>query len=150
MANASLEVVELVSRESIATSFELMKQLRDRIAKEHYVDEVEHQRSQGYRLFAGSAGGRLVTLAGVRHTHTLSRGEHVFVDDLIVADGLRGTGIGRAMLEWLAQWTQNLPCPLIYFDSRDTAKGFYAQLGFKFLTSIPCFITPERLLKSAP
>ena len=145
MAEPTLTVDELTSPGAIATSFDLMKTLRDRIVRDTYVSEVERQRSGGYRLFAGKLGDRLVTLAGVRHTYTLARGDHVFVDDLIVHGDERARGIGRQMMSWLADWTTRQGAPMLYLDSRDTAKGFYQALGFKFLTSLPCFIPPESL-----
>lgn len=126
-----------------------MKQLRDRVVADRYLDEVQRQRGEGYRLFAGSADAIPVALLGIRHTHTLARGEHIFVDDLIVDAARRGSGIGKEMLIWLARWTREHGCPMIYLDSRDTAKGFYAALGFKYLTSAPCFITAEMLTESA-
>ncbi len=35
--------------------------------------------------------------------------------------------------------------PRVYLDSRETAKDFYAALGFTFLTSTPCWIDCGRL-----
>jgi N-acetylglutamate synthase-like GNAT family acetyltransferase len=143
MAKVALNVEELTSREAIARSFPLMKQLRERIQEATYVDEVERQRKDGYRLFAGSLNGNLVALAGIRHSHTLSRGEHVFVDDLVVSETQRTSGIGAAMMGWLADWTVQQGAPMVFLDSRDTAKDFYKKLGFKMLSSIPCMATPE-------
>ncbi|MBC7794379.1 MAG: GNAT family N-acetyltransferase, partial [Clostridia bacterium] len=96
-------------------------------------------------LFAGNQGRRLVALAGVRHTHTLARGNHVFIDDLIVHGDDQARGIGRQIMTWLADWALGQGAPMLYLDSRDTAKGFYQALGFKFLTSLPCFVPPESL-----
>ena len=145
MANVELTVEELTSREAIAGAFPLMKQLRERIQEATYVDEVERQRKAGYRLFAGRLNGELVTLAGVRHSHTLARGEHIFVDDLVVTEAQRTSGIGAAMMAWLADWTVQQGAPMVFLDSRDTAKDFYKKLGFKMLSSIPCMVTPAML-----
>ena len=147
MTAPQLTMTELTQPDAIAESFPLMSALRARINRETYVAEVERQRREGYRLFAARDQGAIVGLIGIRHTHTLSRGEHVFVDDLVTEEARRGTGIGRQMMVWLAEFTLALSCPLIALDSRDTAKGFYATIGFKFLQSIPCMITPEFLMQ---
>jgi ribosomal protein S18 acetylase RimI-like enzyme len=130
----------------IRDAFPLMSTLRDRITPETFVDEVRRQALQGYELIGGfDGGGRLVVLAGVRRSHTLSRGEHLFVDDLVTAPQAQGLGHGTAMLRFLAARSASEGIGRIYLDSRDTAKGFYAKVGLRFLTSIPCFIDVGQL-----
>ena len=131
---------ELSSDAEIAAAFPLARQLRDRVREETFLAEVRRQATNGYRLYGGFEGGRLVALAGVRRSHTLSRGEHLFVDDLVTAEEARGRGHGRAMLEWLGRQAAADGIPKIYLDSRTTAKGFYERIGYTFLTSIPCWI----------
>ena len=104
-----------------------------------FLAEVRRQAIQEYRLYGGYEDGRLVVLAGVRRSHTLSRGEHLFVDDLVTAEDARGRGHGRAMLEWLGLQAAAQGIPRIYLDSRATAKGFYERAGYTFLTSTPCW-----------
>lgn len=135
-----LEIRELRSDAEIDAAFPLMAQLRDRITRERFLGEVRLQQLQGYELIGAFAGGQLVALAGVRRTHTLSRGEHLFVDDLVSAEAERGRGYGRALLKWLAERCVAEGIDRIYLDSRNTARGFYQKLGFQFHTSIPCFI----------
>src|SRR5437660_624375 len=69
----------------ITAAFPLMATLRDRVRVETFLAEVRRQQRDGYHLAAGFAGAELVALAGFRPGHTLSRGEHLFVDDLITA-----------------------------------------------------------------
>lgn len=137
---------ELTSAGDIATAYPLMRQLRDRIREETFVSEVGRQQEQGYRLFALFDGERLVALAGVRRTHTLARGEHLFVDDLVSAEGDRAKGYGREVMRRLAAMAKADGIERIDLDSRITAKGFYEKLGFRFHTSIPCWIGVEELL----
>jgi ribosomal protein S18 acetylase RimI-like enzyme len=141
-----LDLRELSSASEIAAAYPLMRQLRDRVREDTFVAEVQRQQRQGYRLFALFDGGRLVALAGVRRTHTLSRGEHLFVDDLVCAEGDRGKGYGRELMRGLAAMAKETGLDRIDLDSRITAKGFYEKLGFRFHTSIPCWIGVEELL----
>jgi GNAT superfamily N-acetyltransferase len=141
-----LTVRELSSDREIAGAFPLMRELRDRIREERFVTEVRRQQVEGYRLYGLFDGNRLVALAGVRRTHTLSRGEHLFVDDLVTANGERGKGYGRELMRWLARRAREDGLERIHLDSRITAKGFYEKLGFRFHTSIPCGIDAEELL----
>jgi len=117
-----------------------MSSLRDRVRGETFVDEIRRQQRDGYELIGGFDDGRLVTLAGIRRSHTLSRGEHLFVDDLVTDESVRGHGYGREMMGWLSALARTERIPRIYLDSRSTARGFYERIGFTFLTAIPCWI----------
>lgn len=140
-----MDVQELATDEEIEAAFPLMRQLRDRVRKETFLAEVRRQQTQGYRLLAGFEGGRLVALAGIRPGHTLARGPHIFVDDLVTDETVQGAGHGRSLLRRIGQLARAEGFPRVYLDSRATAKGFYEALGFAFHTSIPCWIETEAL-----
>lgn len=140
-----MEIRELQSDAAIAEVFPLMKTLRERIARETFLEDVRRQQAQGYHLLAGFRNGVPVVLAGIRRAHTLSRGDHLFVDDLVSEAGVRGAGHGRFMMQWLARHARSEGIPRIYLDARITAKGFYEKLGFTFHTSIPCWVDVDRL-----
>jgi GNAT superfamily N-acetyltransferase len=124
----------------IVDAFPLMSALRERIRAETFVAEIRRQQQEGYELIGGFDRGHLVTLAGIRRSHTLSRGEHLFVDDLVTDETSRGRGYGRETMAWLVSMARTERIPRIYLDSRATARGFYERVGFTFLTSIPCWI----------
>jgi GNAT superfamily N-acetyltransferase len=131
---------ELRTDEEIVAAFPVMAMLRDRIRADTFLGEVRRQQQDGYELIGLFDGPRLVALAGVRRAHTLSRGEHLFVDDLITDPSLHGRGFGRMLMAWLARRARSEGLPHVYLDSRATARGFYEKLGFRMLTSIPCWI----------
>ena len=141
----TLAIRELTGDGEIQSAYPLARQLRDRIAEASFLAEVRRQQVEGYRLYGGFEGERLVALAGVRRTHTLARGERLFVDDLVTAEDLRGRGHGAAMLRFLAGKAEAEGLSRIYLDSRDTARGFYAKMGFLFRTSIPAHADTSRL-----
>jgi len=145
-----LTIHELRSDDEIRRAFPLMSALRDRIRAETFLSEVRRQQVEGYELFGAFDRDVLVALAGVRRTHTLSRGDHLFVDDLVTAENVRGTGHGRALVGWLARRAALEGLDRIYLDSRLTAKGFYERLGFVFLTSIPCSLELGKALAEPP
>jgi GNAT superfamily N-acetyltransferase len=124
----------------LAGAFPLMATLRDRIRAETFLGEIRRQQKDGYQLIGAFDGERLVALAGIRRSHTLSRGEHLFVDDLVTDESVRGRGYGRALMEWIADRARAEGIPRVYLDSRITARGFYEKLGFTFHTSIPCWL----------
>jgi GNAT superfamily N-acetyltransferase len=129
----------LTSDDDLTRAFPLMATLRDRIRVDTFVAEVRRQQQDGYELIGGFERELLVVLAGIRRSHTLSRGEHLFVDDLVTDASARGRGHGKAMLDWIAARARQEGIPRIYLDSRLTARGFYERIGFTFQTSIPCW-----------
>lgn len=139
----------LRSDEEIQRAFSLMFTLRPRLRQETFLAEVRRQELQGYELVGAFEEGRLVALAGVRRSHTLARGEHLFVDDLVTAPDEQRRGRGTALLRWLAARCAAEGIPRVYLDSRDTARGFYARVGFRFLTSMPCWIDVAELQQGA-
>jgi GNAT superfamily N-acetyltransferase len=141
---------ELRSNTEIAGAFSLMSVLRDRIRADTFVAEVRRQQCQGYELVGAYDGNALLALAGIRRAHTLSRGEHVFVDDLVTDERVRGQGHGAALLRWIAARAAAEGVTRLYLDSRITAKGFYEHAGFTFLTSIPCWVDIPKFLAEAP
>lgn len=141
-----MQVRELSSDAEIVAAYPLARELRDRIRDDTFLDEVRRQQREGYRLYGGFEAEKLVCLAGVRRSHTLSRGEHLFVDDLVTAEGARGRGYGAEMMRALAALAAAEGVPRLYLDARLTAKGFYEELGFTFLTAVPCWIDTGRLI----
>jgi GNAT superfamily N-acetyltransferase len=141
---------DLSSDDDIRAAYPLMSVLRERIRPDTFLAEVRRQQLQGYQLIGAFDGDRLVGLAGIRRSHTLARGEHLFVDDLITAPDLQHRGYGTALLRWLGALAAAEGIPRVYLDARDTARGFYAKLGLRFLTSVPCWIDVDELIGSAP
>lgn len=142
---AILSIRELRTDAEIVAAFPLMKVLRERLQADRFLSEVRRQQAEGYELIGAFLDDRLVGLAGVRRTHMLSRGEHLFVDDLVTDESVRGAGHGRALLQWLARRAQAEGIPRIHLDSRNTARGFYERVGFTFSTSLPCWIDAGKL-----
>jgi ribosomal protein S18 acetylase RimI-like enzyme len=145
ISSRAVQVRELSSDAEIAAAYPLARELRDRIREDTFLAEVRRQQREGYRLYGGFEGDRLVSLAGVRRSHTLSRGEHLFVDDLVTAEGARGQWHGAEMMRALAELAAADGVPRVYLDARLTANGFYERLGFTFLTAVPCWIETDAL-----
>jgi GNAT superfamily N-acetyltransferase len=139
MQEAIVTFKTLTTDDDLTRAFPLMATLRDRIRADTFIAEVRRQQQDGYALIGGFERELLVVLAGIRRSHTLSRGEHLFVDDLVTDASARGRGHGKAMLEWIAARARQDSIPRIYLDSRLTARGFYERIGFTFHTSIPCW-----------
>lgn len=143
-----MQIRHLIADDDLAAAYPVLVELRPHLAElgaAGFVDLVRRMAADGYRLAAGfeddnAHGGRPAVVAGFRVSETLSRGPHLFVDDLVTAELVRGRGAGREMVAWLRSYAVAQGLPRVCLDSRATARGFYERVGFAFSTSIPCCI----------
>lgn len=115
---------------------ELRQHFDDEAGFVHWVDEV--QRPEGYRVVAVFEDGsyEAVAVAGFRVGHMLSRGRHLYVDDLSTLPGGRRRGYGRALLDWLDEEARRLGCDRLHLDSgveanRQDAHRLYFNTGLR-------------------
>ncbi|QVQ52704.1 GNAT family N-acetyltransferase [Spiractinospora alimapuensis] len=111
---------------------ELRPELTDVDAFVTLVDEK--LRPGGYHL-VGSFDERVsddaVAVAGFRIIHSLW-GRFMYVDDLVTHPDVRGTGQGRALLDWLRAEARAVGCTQFHLDSgtqRHGAHRFYLSHG---------------------
>ena len=86
-------------------------------------------------LIVAEADGAVVGTCQLTFTPSLSRGgaERMTIEAVRVRTGLRGQGVGRAMMEWSLNRARERGCRLVQLttDKRRTeAHRFYASLGF--------------------
>jgi GNAT superfamily N-acetyltransferase len=140
MHKDDLYIREVVTEHDFRAVFPLLQALRPHLDAEQFPALLRRQQAEGYQLVAGFLDERPVVVAGYRISCTLSRGPHLFVDDLVTAGSEQGKGYGTAMLNWLRERARLEGLARVYLDSRDTAVNFYQQAGFTFLTSRPCWV----------
>lgn len=92
---------------------------------------AEQQRRHAYELLGAYEEGRLVAVMGIREVHTFARGPHLHVDDLVVASGARGIGIGRRLIEHAERLARGRGLDRVFLDSRPGAVGFYERRGYR-------------------
>ncbi len=85
----------------IAACFPVMRLLRPHLTglAEELRNRVRRQADAGYRILAAWRGDEAVGLAGYRPQENLVRGPFCYVDDLVVRDDLRRSGLGATLLK---------------------------------------------------
>jgi GNAT superfamily N-acetyltransferase len=86
---------------------------------------------------AAEAGdGRLIGLASMHRMQLLSEdGPVAVLTSLVVDEHARGSGVGRALVEWMCAHARELGCARITLTThlrRSDAHAFYEKLGFEF------------------
>ena len=120
--------------EAILDCYEVMAQLRPHVVREGFVARVRELQKEGLRLACVREGGRVVAVAGYRISDNLFAGRHLYVDDLVTADGERSKGHGKALLGWLRALAVENDCDVFHLDSgvqRKRAHAFYQREGME-------------------
>lgn len=110
-----------------AHAFPLIKQLRAALDEAEFLQRVRRQSHGGYELVGAYRDGRLIGVMGMRPVHTLARGPHLHVDDLVVDEAVRGSGAGRALMAYAEADARARGMGAVFLDARPDAIPFYER-----------------------
>ena len=117
----------------IAACFPVMCLLRPHLVNpEELCTRVERQARAGYRILAAWRGDTVVGLAGYRPQENLIRGPFCYVDDLVVRDDMRRSGLGARLLRAVGDEATARGLPHLVLDTGlDNLLGqrFYFRFG---------------------
>lgn len=121
------------SQDDLSLCYALMRQLRPHLTEfSDFVRRWTVQQGEGYRLAALWDQGQVAALAGYRVQHNLVHDRHLYVDDLVTRDDLRGQGHGERLMDWLKAEAQRLECEKLILDtplSNVLGHRFYYRQG---------------------
>jgi GNAT superfamily N-acetyltransferase len=123
------DIRHIDSEHEIAVCHPVMRQLRPHLVSEQeFIERWRRQVTTGYRLAAVWLGSKPVALAGYRIQENLFYGLHLYVDDLVTDQGVRSSGYGRALMDYLKMEGKSLGCSWLVLDTGPTntlAHRFY-------------------------
>jgi len=129
-----LQVRRLEPREW-AGIFPIIVQLRPHLNEQEFLRQVRRQSHSGYELIGAFRANRLVGVLGMRPVHTLARGPHLHVDDIIVREDERKSGCGRALMSYAEADAKARGMTAVFLDARPDAIGFYKANGYELHTT---------------
>jgi GNAT superfamily N-acetyltransferase len=130
----NLQVRRLEPREWAAT-LPLIVQLRPHLDSAEFLRRIERQSYSGYELVGAFRDGRLIGVLGMRPVHTLMRGPHLHIDDIVVDEPERKSGGGRALMDFAQDDARARGMVAVFLDAKPNAIGFYQTLGFALHTA---------------
>ncbi|MCP4565813.1 MAG: GNAT family N-acetyltransferase [Bosea sp.] len=113
-------------------AFPIVVQLRTALDQAEFLQRVRRQSFSGYELVGAFSDGALVGVLGMRPVHTLARGGHLHVDDLVVDERVRSGGIGRALLAFAEEDARARGLNAVFLDARREAIPFYERERYDF------------------
>jgi GNAT superfamily N-acetyltransferase len=118
-----------------AGAFRLIVQLRPHLDAEEYLRRVRRQSHAGYELAGAFRDGVMIGVLGMRPVHTLMRGAHLHVDDIVIDESERKSGGGRALMDYAEADARARGMTAVFLDARPSAIGFYETIGYALHTS---------------
>lgn len=115
-------------------AYRLISQLRD-LSLDEFLGSVRIQTLNGYELVGAFERESMLGLMGFRPVHTLARGLHLHIDDLVVDEALRSAGTGKALLDFATIEAHNRNMNFVFLDARKEAIPFYERNDFVYHTS---------------
>ena len=118
MTAPGADIRRVDDEKALAACYPLMRQLRPHLSSgREFAERWRRQTAAGYRLLAAWRGETPVALAGYRLQDNLVHGLHLYVDDLVTDEALRGEGLGRALLNRLKAEGRALGCARLVLDT---------------------------------
>ncbi|MEA2903470.1 MAG: hypothetical protein QOI12_857 [Alphaproteobacteria bacterium] len=115
--------------------FPVIAQLRPHLDEAEFLHRVRRQSHGGYELVGAFRDAALIGVLGMRPVHTLTRGPHLHVDDIVVVETERKSGCGRALMAYAEADARARGMASVFLDARQDAIGFYQALGFALHTT---------------
>ncbi|MDP9651619.1 GNAT family N-acetyltransferase [Paraburkholderia caledonica] len=107
----------------------VIAQLRS-LEKPEFLERTRLQSYSGYELVAAFHDGKIIGVMGMRPVHTLARGAHLHIDDLVVDAAGRGNGVGRSLMEYAEADARARGMTAIFLDARQDAVPFYERENY--------------------
>ncbi|MDF3835728.1 GNAT family N-acetyltransferase [Cupriavidus basilensis] len=110
-------------------AFPIISQLRS-LDEAEFLRRVRRQSYSGYELVGAFHDNKLVGVLGMRPVHTLARGAHLHVDDLVVDAQARGSGAGHALMAYAEADARARDMTAVFLDARPEATPFYERESY--------------------
>src|SRR4051794_14048055 len=112
-------------------AFPLIVLLRPDLSEREFLRRVQRQGHSGYELVGAFSGRTMVGVLGMRPVHTLVRGYHLHIDDIVVDQGRQRTGVGHALMAYAEADAVARGMTAVYLDARSSAIAFYELNGYQ-------------------
>jgi GNAT superfamily N-acetyltransferase len=132
-----MDILQISTIEQIQSCYTVMRQLRPHLTDERaFIEQVQRQLSEGYKLACSKEEGKVVAVAGFRFLEFLAWGKVLYIDDLITDSETRKNGHGGKLLKWVIEQARKENCDQVHLDcgpQRHDAHRLYLNHGFKIL-----------------
>ena len=131
----STDIALAETREDIAATWPVMRQLRPHLDAQAYLELVVRlQAERHYKLARMAVDGHVVAAAGLRFGEWLHGGRYLEIEDFVTSEESRSLGHGGAFFDWIAALARDSGCRhlrLLSGVQREAAHRFYRRKGMR-------------------
>ena len=132
------------TREDIAATWPVMRQLRPHLDAQAYLELVVRlQAERHFKLARMAVDGHVVAAAGLRFGEWLHGGRYLEIEDFVTSEESRSLGHGGAFFDWIAALARDSGCRhlrLLSGVQREGAHRFYRRKGMR---QEACYVSLE-------
>jgi ribosomal protein S18 acetylase RimI-like enzyme len=129
-----LEIRSIASQQELENAFPVLKELRKELSFADYFSLYEEaQKRDEYQLVGIFDGSECLAVMGYRILFDFAHGKHLYIDDLVVTERERDTGLGARLLEHAEAEARKHNCQgqrLCVRIDNEGAKRFYERNGW--------------------
>lgn len=131
----STDIALAETREDIAATWPVMRQLRPHLDAQAYLELVVRlQAERHFKLARMAVDGHVVAAAGLRFGEWLHGGRYLEIEDFVTSEESRSLGHGGAFFDWIAALARDSGCRhlrLLSGVQREAAHRFYRRKGMR-------------------
>lgn len=124
----------LITKTEMLPLYPLLSQLNSSITKAQYIDYLDDMIAHGYRMVVmEDEQGNAVAMSGIWVTTKFYSGRYLEMDNVVVAETHRSSGLGKQLSDFVLQIALNEKCQTIMLDAyleNESAHRFYEREGF--------------------
>jgi GNAT superfamily N-acetyltransferase len=128
-----MSIIELKTPTDFTPAYPLIRQLNPAMSEEAFAACVLKMLPQGYRCIAWQEGSTYRGLCGFWQGTRFWCGDFIDLDNVVVDEQARGSGIGKKLLDWVEAEARRLGCQQLGLDCYTTshdAHRFYFRQGY--------------------
>ena len=131
----STDIALAETREDIAATWPVMRQLRPHLDAQAYLELVVRlQAERHFKLARMAVDGHVVAAAGLRFGEWLHGGRYLEIEDFVTGEQCRSQGYGGEFFDWIAVLARDAGCRhlrLLSGVQREAAHRFYRRKGMR-------------------
>jgi len=113
-----MQIKEIQTREEIAQTYSVLKQIYDELNEETYIEDVLNMMQRGYKMAAvfedpHNENVRCIGVVGIRIIRKLHYGKAIEIEDFMIDRQKRGIGVGKMLLRFVDWQAANFGCKKI-------------------------------------
>lgn len=139
-----IEIKEMKTLEGMLEQFPLLLQLNPKLKKERVEEYWKEMLPRGYHFIGAFDAEKCVGVSGFWINIKLYSGKYIEVDNFVVDEKYRSSGIGKQMIDWIEEEGRKNNCRIAmldcYLEDRKAHKFYFRQGymigGFHFLKKL--------------